>query len=260
MTFQVRVDAQNPGQFFGCCGLLELAQRLTGEAVGHFDGTSFHVAADCTLSQLIDRLSCTSIVQTDSDDDTGSPLRLGAPFDMLVDWWHDAWAGGRELKVWAGTMQSVRIAQAMVASLRDPEFHGESLFDIGRVVYDPGEPTKKVEPYYFDARRAPNAHSRDVGFSPNDLELTTTAFPAVEALCLFGLQRCRPKPSPAGRRFFEYVWWSHPSRSSVLAPIVSGAVPLPGTRRYRFENWFRTGQRKHKAFRPAVVVRERKGS
>src|SRR5437773_11624901 len=46
-----------------------------------------------------------------------------------------------------------------------------------QVVYD--ESGKKVEPFYFDARRAINAHSRDVGFSPNDLQLTTTAFPAV---------------------------------------------------------------------------------
>ena len=28
MSFQVRVDPTNAGQFFACCGLLELANRL----------------------------------------------------------------------------------------------------------------------------------------------------------------------------------------------------------------------------------------
>ena len=52
---------------------------------------------------------------------------------------------------------------------------------------------KKKEPYYFDARRSPNAHSRDVGFSPNDLGLTSIAHPAVELLCLIGLQVGSPR-------------------------------------------------------------------
>ena len=28
MSFSVNVDPTNPGQFFACCGLLELADRL----------------------------------------------------------------------------------------------------------------------------------------------------------------------------------------------------------------------------------------
>ena len=28
-TIRIRVDATNPGQFFACCGLLELASRLS---------------------------------------------------------------------------------------------------------------------------------------------------------------------------------------------------------------------------------------
>jgi CRISPR-associated protein Csb3 len=257
MTFHIRVDPKNPGQYFGCCGLLELADRLTGAATGRFEGTLFHVACDCTLSELLERLTCTPLMQVDPTDETSSPLRLGAPFDLLIDWWRDEWAGGRDLKVWAGTMQSARIAQAMVAVLRERAFHDESLFAVGRIVYDPREPTKKVEPFYFDARRAPNAHSRDVGFSPNDLDMTTIAFPAVEAMCLFGLQRCRPAAT-SRRRVFEYATWERPLPVAVLAPVVSGAVLVPAARRYRFENWFRTGQRKHKAFRPAVFIEERK--
>ncbi|WP_434045148.1 MULTISPECIES: hypothetical protein [Sorangium] len=256
MSFRVQVDVTNPGQFFACCGLLELATRLAGDATAHFEGAHFVVAAGCTLSGLLDRWTSTRLVQVDPEDDASSPIYLPPPFDLRLDWWKDADAGGRDLKVWAGTMQSVRIAQAMVASLRDPELHAEDLFARGFIVYDPDEPTKKVEPFYFDARRAPNAHSRDVGFSPNDLELTTTAFPAVEALCLVGLQRCRPAPTEQ-KRIFIYRTWATPLPISLAAPVVSAAVPMAGTRTYRFENWFRTGQKKHKAFRSAVSIEGR---
>lgn len=36
-TFRVHVDARNPGQFFACCGLLELAHRLWPGTEGWFD-------------------------------------------------------------------------------------------------------------------------------------------------------------------------------------------------------------------------------
>ncbi|WP_437756480.1 hypothetical protein [Sorangium sp. So ce1389] len=256
MSFRVQVDVTNPGQFFACCGLLELATRLTGDATAHFEGGYFNVTVECTLSALLDRWTSTQLIQVDAEDDASSPIHLPVPFDLRLDWWKDVDSGGRDLKVWAGTMKSVRIAQAMVASLRDPALHTEDLFDRGFIVYDSHDPTKKVEPFYFDARRAPNAHSRDVGFSPNDLDLTTTAFPAVEALCLVGLQRCRPSPT-GQKRVFTYRTWRTPLPIPIAAPVVSAAVSMAGTRTYQFENWYRTGQKKHKAFRPAVSVEER---
>jgi len=253
MSFQVRVDPTNPGQFFACCGLFELAARLDGAgARAHFAGPRFVVEAAPTLGQVLDPLVHRPLAQVDDEDETASPIDVPAPFGMRLDWWKDQ-AGGRELKVWAGTMQGLRIAQAMLSSLRDPALHTEGLFDVSCVVYDPENADKKVEPFYFDARRAPNAHSRDVGFSPNDLDMTTAAFPAVEALCLIGLQRFRPSPTDQ-RRVFDYRTWATPLAISVAAPVISGAVVLQGVRTYRFECWFRTGQKKHKAFRPAVPV------
>jgi len=254
VSFKVRVDAKNPGQFFACCGLFELADRLTGGAEARFDTTHFIVDAQCTLTELLDRWTACLVEQLDADDDTASPMRIDRPFDLMLDWWKDTDSGGRELKVWAGTMQSGRIMRAMMAALRNAQFHAEGLLDVGCIVYDPDEPTKKVEPFYFDARRAPNSHSRDVGFSPNDLDLTTTAFPAVEALALVGLQRCRPAPMTKRKRIFDYRAWATPIPVALTAPVVAGAVNLPGSHRYRFEVWFRTGQRKHKAFRPAILI------
>lgn len=255
MSFEVSVDVTNPGQFFACLGLFELASRLDADAVAHFAAGRFVVSAGTTLGAVLSRWIDAGISALDPDDETASPMAIGAPFQLRLDWWKDEATGGRELKVWAGSMQSTRIAQAMLAALRDPALHTPALFDAGMVVYDPAEPTKKVEPFYFDARRASNAHSRDIGFSPNDLELTTTAFPAVEVLCLVGLERCRPALT-GQRRIFEYRTWGAPIPVALAPAVVTGAVALPDTRTYRFEAWYRTGQRKHKAFRAAVAVAE----
>lgn len=262
MTFHVRVDVTNPGQFFAACGLLELASRIEPGVHGVFERDRFTVGGELTLAALMTAFTGAKLEEDAGSDDGGdegddavdrsAPLLLGAPFGLRLDWWLDRAAGGRELKVWAGTMNNVRIATAMFAALRAPAFSDEALFDVGQIVSDPDNPTKKVEPFYFDARRAPNAHSRDVGFSPDALELKTTAFPAVELLCLVGLQRFRP--GPVERRVFVYHTWPLPLPAELAAPVVAGAVSVPGARAYQFENWFRTGQKKHKAFRAAVPI------
>jgi CRISPR-associated protein Csx14 len=256
-TIRVNVDPTNPGQFFACCGLLELADRLWDGAEGWFERGEFHLATGGGLPDLIRQLSQVELVQLDSDDNTASPIAIGPPFRPLrLDWWHDEQAGGKELKVWAGTMESVRIARALQHTLRDDRFHKADLFNLGLIVYDPDNCKKKVEPFYFDARRSPNAHSRDVGFSPNDLQMTTTAFPAVELLCLVGLQRSLPSKTDQPR-VFEYFTWTAPLPPCLSRAAVCGLLPHSGRRGYRFENWYRTGQKKHKAFRPAVPISTR---
>jgi hypothetical protein len=66
-----------------------------------------------------------------------------------------------------------------------------------------------------------NVDSRDVGFSPNDLHMTTSAFPAVELLCLVGLQRCRPLKTNEPR-MFEYYTWTGP----LVPPIRVGDAAI----------------------------------
>lgn len=254
MSIRINVDPTNPGQFFACCGLLELADRLWQRAEGWFEGRDFCITAKGDLSELVRAFSNAELVQLDQDDDTSSPMEIRSPFRTLrLDWWHDEQAGGKELKVWAGSMESVRIARAMQQAMRDDRFFSADLLNVGLIAFDPDNPEKKVEPYYFDARRCPNAHSRDVGFSPNDLQLTTTAFPAVELLCLVGLQRCLPAKT-SQLRVYQYFTWARPILPELLPPVVAGEILLPDSNGYRFENWFRTGQRKHKAFRSAIRI------
>ncbi|MDZ7620681.1 MAG: hypothetical protein U1E05_27070 [Patescibacteria group bacterium] len=251
----IPVDLTNPGQFFACCGLLELADRLWQRgAQGWFEQGQFRMAGCCTLDALIEAIAHAELTQVDPENNTSSPIVVGKPFRSIrLDWWLDDRSGGKELKVWAGTMESVRIAKAMQFALRNEPFREPGLLDVGVIAYDPDNSEKKVEPYYFDARRAPNAHSRDVGFSPNDLGLTMTAYPAVELLCLIGLQCCLPARTP-WPRVYDYFAWPRAIPADLLRPMVAGAITLSGLRGYRFENWYRTGQKKHKAFRSAIPL------
>ena len=244
-NIRINVDPTNPGHFFACCGLLELANRVSEGAEGWFESGAFCIKSAASLGELVTAIAAAELVQTDKTDATASPIFMEAPFRLRLDWWKMDDPALSQLKVWAGTMESFRIARAMQHTMREAIFRTENLLNIGLVAYDVDDNTKKVEPFYFDARRGPNAHSRDVGFSPNDLGLTTTAFPAVEFLCLIGLQRCKPLPT-SSPRIYDYYTWTNPLPPLLLPPAVSGH--LPSTSGYRFESWFRTGQKKHKAF------------
>jgi len=255
-TMTVNVDVTNPGQFFASCGLLELADRLWPGAEGWFavGDRDFLISGNGTLDALVEAIASAELTHTRPSDPYSSPLMIGAPFAPLsIDWWETDLTGARDLKVWAGTMESFGIAQAMQHAMKDERFHGSDLFDIGMVVTTLHDAGKKKEPYYFDARRTSNAHSRDVGFSPNDLGLTSIAHPAVELLCLIGLQAARPALTAASR-VYDYFTWHVPLLSNLLLAASTGSLDLADARAYRFENWFRTGQKKHKAFRSAIPL------
>lgn len=252
-TIRIRVDAKNPGQFFACCGLLELAGRLKPGATACFEKTEFVITEGPTLETLVARIVAARLEKLDPEDTTASPIRVSDPFELRLDWWKVGDKTSSDLKVWAGTMESFRIARAMQQAMHAPEFSTAEMLNAGTVAFDPDDPEKKVEPFYFDARRGPNAHSRDVGFAPNDLGMTTIASPAVELLCLIGLQRVRPVP--VGKpRIFEYHTWSLPLPPELAPAATAGLLPDPEARGYRFESWFRTGQRKHKAFIAAKSI------
>jgi hypothetical protein len=259
-SFSIKVDPTNPGQFFACCGMLELADRLWPGAEGWFDldGRKFHVACrEHTLAEFVQAIATATLVQLDVDDPYSSPIRVGTPFrEFDIDWWVFDQTGARDLKVWAGTMESFGIAKAMQYAIRDSRFKTDDVLNLGMVVTNPDDPSKKKEPFYFDARRSPNAHSLDVGFSANDLGVTSTAHPAVELLCLIGIQVARPSFTDQ-KRIYDYSLWSVPITTNLLLVAATGELQLPDARKFRFENWFRTGQKKHKAFRSSVPLSNR---
>lgn len=251
----IPVDLTNPGQFFACCGLLELADRLWPGAEGWFsEQIEFRITCQGTLAQLVEALVSADLRMVNPSDPYSSPFVIGSPFrPLLVDWWKSDLTSAKDLKVWAGTMESFGIASAMQQAMKDQRFQHPNLFDVGMVVRNPDDPSKKKEPYYYDARRAYNAHSRDVGFAPNDLGMTSTAFPAVELLCVIGLQVARPA-NTSEKRIYDYFTWPFSIPTNLVLAATTGSLGLPNAHGYRFENWFRTGQKKHKAFRAAISL------
>ncbi len=236
------VDLTNPGQFFGCCGLFELAHRLWPGATGHFEGPSFMVS-EGDLKELVAKTAQVPLEVLEPDNVTSSALRLGGPFDLQIDWWKYE----RGLKTWAGRMSVDRIATSLQRDL--PTTLGNGFFDDGHVVI--GADGKKVEPYYFDGRRGASALPLDVGFSPDALSLETVAFSATEFFTLIGLQRFRPRE--VRLRVYRYRAWRAPLSVTLAALAVAGALPVDGAL-FQFETAFRTDQRKHKAFSPATPV------
>jgi len=250
-SITIKVDVTNPGQFFACCGLLELADRLWPGAEGWFD-SEFRIACPGASNVLFDELAQASLEQVDPDDEMASPLRLSAPFDFALNWWTDELTNGKQLKVWAGSMRCARIANAMKHAILDAH-DPRMLFDHASVVYDPHQRKKKVEPFYFDSRRGSNAQSLDIGFAPDSLKMKSQAHPAVEFLCLVGLQRFRPAVTNQ-RRVFDYHVWSQPLPAVIASAVVHGGVLRASAQRYRFQNAFRTAQKKHKSFLPATPI------
>ena len=274
-VIRIPVDPANPGQFFACCGLLELADRLWSGVEGWFDDGLFCIETTENSATLYELLAaahdialsdagCSGDLDDDSDgeddsEDETSALTIVSPISLRLDWWKD-----KSLKPWAGSMSVRKIFLAMRAAIDslncDPLNHRQVVLDpvSTTLTKKHGAKSKKREPrepFYFDARRGANSLSLDIGFAPDPLKkvlrLATIAYPAVEAMSLIGLQRCRPKPTDTPRTF-DYFTWQDPLPASVLSAAVSGLIGNGDG--YRFENAFRTTQRKHKAFNPATPL------
>lgn len=236
------VGPANPGQFFGCCGVFEVAQRLWPHATAHFDGSQF-VVSQGDLPSLIAQVAQAPLEVLEPANQTSSALRLAGPFDLRLDWWKVE----RGLKTWAGRMSVDRIALSLQRDLPNTLEHG--FFDDGHVVV--GADGKKVEPYYFDGRRGAAALPLDIGFSSDALSLETVAYSATEFFTLVGLQRFRP--AEVKPRVYRYRAWPASLPVTLAALAAATALPIDGPL-FQFESAFRTDQRKHKAFSPAIPV------
>jgi CRISPR-associated protein Csb3 len=256
MSIRINVDLTNPGQFFACCGLLELADRLwSGTGIqGAFSGSHFQLVAkteDCSLRQIIQQFVEAEVRQLDVNDNAASPLHLGKPFDLHLDWWRKIetpdkrrvdLGGGDQLKPWAGKQFAPLIFRLMKNACVDIDL--QSPLDDPRAVYDTknGKAKKKtISPFYFDARREET--SLDIGFSPDEQEMSVMAYPAVESLALVGLQRFRPIADESGTsRAFLYTAWANPLPPAVAMAAVSGMVPVPSCGTFRFTKPSRGGE------------------
>lgn len=250
----VDVDVQNPGQFFACCGLLELADRAWFGAEGWFEGRTFRISATRPdtggeLEALIRQLQAAPLVPSDPEDTTASPLMLGEPFTLWLDWWSHPRSGVERLKTWAGRQKGPLIAAALRAAI--PAGAGRGLLDAASVVRDPEDSTTTIQSFCLDARRGASSSPLDVGFSADPLKLSTATFPATELLALVGLQRVRPR---LGRhvRAFRYSTWRTPLMPELAALVGGAGYPALAETTLEFELVFRS--KYLKTFGPATAL------
>lgn len=280
-SITVSVDSTNPGQFFACCGLLELADRLWPGAEGWFSesGREFRIDRG-TLTQLLDSVvdchltntmtaaqharfkEITAMRVSERKSTPGveaeekllgallreSPIVLSGPFAITLDWFADDHAGGSRFKTWAGRQSVLDISNAMKEALAVAAWRTEQClsYSVSRCGL----------PFNFDSDLGGQGGAIDIGFSFDPLagsaltRIEPTARPALELLAFVGLQRFRPAEMKGENRFV-YSAWDRPLPIQVAAPAACGALPV-GKSRFEFRLLYRT--KYLKSFLPAVPV------
>jgi CRISPR-associated protein Csb3 len=276
---KIPVDLTNPGQFFACCGLLELASRLNDDnAEGWFEPRNFHLRCKPSFCDMVDTLRQGRVVNTMSaaqnarlqelssmsrkdrekaelEDEKKAldalrreePIVLESSFVLRVDWFRDEYSGGSRFKTWAGQQSVLDIATAMHASLSCVDREVEST--LWNSVRGGGLP------FNFDSDLGGQGSALDIGFSFDPLaaseatRIEGTCRPALEILAFIGLQRFRPREIP-GQNRFVYAGWQQPLPASVAAATACQAIPITSTPCYEFRLLYRT--KYLKSFLPAI--------
>ena len=284
-AIHVRVDPTNPGQFFACCGMLELADRLWGGAEGWFDeyGACFCISSIKTIpnygvSTFIDNFAKCRLTNTMSDSQLQrrtvlseipkrqreatpslesekklldslwreAPVLLHEPFNLRLDWFVDEHAGGSTFKTWAGQQSVLDIARAMRAHIEACDWSR-----------NPSEEwlfwatNSDAVPFNFDSNLGGAGSDRDVGFSSEPLKIRVRTRPMVELFAFVGLQRFRPL-RVSTENLYRYSLWFEPLVPEVAATAACGILELPGSRTFEFRLLYRT--KYLKSFLPAQSI------
>jgi CRISPR-associated protein Csb3 len=284
---RINVDLTNPGQFFACCGLLELAGRLWNGAEGWFDDGGFRLRAakdakgglassvmdsfvNCCLTNTmtneqfarLDEL--VEMKEKDRQQTPGledekkalkklrreEPIVLLDPFNLRIDWFLDDRAGGDRFKTWAGQQSVLQIAIAMKEATN-------ALF----LLTPPSEQWLTETrsgcglPFNFDSDLGGQGAAIDVGFSFDPLSASAmtriepTVRPCLEMLAFVGLQRFRPRQMLNTNRFV-YCLWHQPLPPEIAATAACGFLPSRENRSFEFRLLYRTEYLK--SFLPAI--------
>ena len=266
--FAIKVDVTNPGQFYACCGLMELAAVIDKDVHAHFESSTFSLTK-CTqrdvwsvlgelsvrvdmprmlLDELVTLKAIDRIRKRSKDDPDFKRLRLIEAVEreapvwietsasaLRIGWWRDA--ASDDVKTWAGGQVTWGATRAMLAAARPLA-----------TMSDPFDAAAEAEakPFYFDCRGGGDAI--DLG-APVDANVT---YPVVELLSLIGLQRFRP--SGRDRRVKHFATWRDPLPISIAAAVASAIVPSLAFQTYRFRIAAREASYRYKSFARAEPI------
>lgn len=278
-NIKIPVDLTNPGQFFACCGLLELAGRLDDKAEASFEDRHFHLRCNLSFGDLVGALRQATVVNTMTaaqiarlkelssmskkdrekaglEDEKKAldalrreePIVLQSSFELRIDWFRDKSSGGSRFKTWAGMQSVLEIAAAMHVGLSQVDLAVEST--IWTSARGGGLP------FNFDSDLGGQGSALDIGFSFDPLatneatRIDGTCKPALEILAFVGLQRFRPRDIP-GQNRFVYKAWQQPLPPTVAAAAGCLAIPIANEPCYQFRLLYRTEYLK--SFLPAIT-------
>jgi CRISPR-associated protein Csx14 len=236
----LNVDTRNPGQFYACCGLLEISSRIWPESEAWFEvtarGSRYRIATNSgdnePLVEIVRRVSEPDTV-VESDAESYAPgLRplLLIPFDLRLDWWIEDGVQKSPLKMWAGQQTPQRIMSDMQAQLSHLKPGHDLLYQ--------QRPMKGR--WGVDA--ASSWTARSVGYSPDEQNMPWIAHPGTEVFAAIGLQRCRPLRIEGMKgRWFSYYTWTCPLAISVL-PVAAIMGKGQIAQRYLFNKKMRNKQ------------------
>lgn len=278
-TIRINVNVTNPGQFFACCGLLELADRLWNGAEGWFDESLlyFNISTAneiATASKLLQALIKCALRNTMCDSDIKKyeflkslstkqrskeqaeqrkeydklwrelPLALDEPFNIEMDWFLDSRAGGNRFKTWAGQQSVINIAQDMKKAVDDGHYNDISCEDWFQ--HTVGE---NVD-FNFDSDSSVQSSPLDAGFSLDPLGMSGSTRPLTHLLAFIGLQRFRAAADTRNNAY-TYTPWTIPMLPSVAACVASTGAKIVDQQSLTFPLLYRT--KYLKSFLPAKL-------
>ncbi len=264
----IPVDLLNPGQVFGCLGLLEAADVLCGPAEGGFDWAGqcgFMLRAENAENPILEILNYLAEVElktvtpsgwspdnVHSEDieridsfPTKNPDRMAMPIILqgkerpaiLLSHWCDG-SSRNEFKLYSGNRTAMSIASSMLRGTmsktgKTKTFGVRNLWQEHRekLLVDPFNTlTAMGGSFNFDPRGAWTAI--DAGYSPNEHKHEVMASPLVEIMAVFGLEHARP--AEIANRLYRYAIWSEMLPPQLARAAMGCCFPHVMHRYFRF--------------------------
>lgn len=285
-NIRIPVDLTNPGQFFACCGLLELASRLWPGVEGWFETVDrFVVHNELLETTSFDQL-CSTIIESDfsfllSAEDhvalaalnerkaalkrqnkslpkeeekerkrlNSKRIASGFRLGLPFDIRVDWWL----VENCDGDHLKTWAGQQAIASIAKAIHQSlslvsaDQLFDYETLIMRNGE---AIAPLSFDSGRVGTA--QDIGYSSDKIGQPISCCVWTEFLTLIALQRFALKPDD--HDFFTYCAWYKPLPASVAAAAARGLFPQLVGCAGRFQLTGRDSGNRYKAFQQATLT------
>jgi CRISPR-associated protein Csx14 len=235
-TVRVKVEVTNPGQFFACCGILEVAHRVwqPGPAQGWFADDHFFLARSdghpADMAALVNAVVDCEAKAVPIEDPKTDPIETGDPIRLRLDWWHKSDGSTNLFKTWAANATSLQMFKKWQEALRrcadSINRHPEKILSVSERVQGS---------YGFDSDLCWDRLRVGFSFNEHTCLKKLPIRPAVELFGAIGLQRFFPELDER-KQSVCYSVWGVP----VTAPVARAAAlgVLPGVTLHRLRTRF----------------------